>query len=221
MLISGSVREDVARLELKTDGRSDEVPLQGRFFIVELPGSGTDDASPRIPNLELIAYDGSDRPIARAKSRPPFGGQERLTPVHLGGEPPLVEITTRRTGKPIRLYLAERNGERCTVLVTPGGTSTGCGGPLPEATEVTVHPTQIGALPNGMLLLWGEVGSAISRLELHFENGRIEQLPLTDRFALYQVDPADFATGRRPVKLIGRDQTGRLIGERELGPWQR
>lgn len=221
MLVSGIVSGEVARLDLKVDGRTDDVPLQGGFFIAELPGSGTNEASPEIPSVELTAYDGSGRELARAKSRPPFHGQsQRPKPIDLSSERPLLEITTRRTGKPIRLYLVERDGERCRVLVSPGGTSSGCGGRSPDADEIAVAPNQIGSAPDGMLLLWGEVGSAIARLELHFEDGRIEQLPLTERFTLYQVDPGDFAAGRRPLKLTGRDESGREIGERELGPWQ-
>lgn len=86
--------------------------------------------------------------------------------------------------------------------------------------EVGVHPNQIGTTPNGVLLLWGEVGSEIDRLELRFEGGRVEQLPLVNRFALYQVDPDDFVAGRRPLVLIGRDANGKVVGDRKLGPWR-
>lgn len=230
-LLSGSVGTDVERLELRSEGATVNVPLQGRHFLVELSGGGA-GPSPEIPPLELIAYDATGQELARQKSRPAFnapgrapGQLERPRPIDLTGQRPLVEITTRRTGKPIQLYLldhvADRGGQRCQVLVTPGGTSSGCGGRALKPTEVSVHPNQIGTSPDGMLLLWGEVGSEIARLELHFEDGRIEQLPLAKRFALYQVDPADFAAGRRPLRLVGRDRSGTAVGERKLGPWRR
>jgi hypothetical protein len=71
-----------------------------------------------------------------------------------------------------------------------------------------------------MLLLWGEVGSEIEKLELRFEDGRVERLPLVEQFTLYQVDPADFVVGRRPIALVGRNSDGTIVGERKLGPWR-
>ena len=37
--------------------------------------------------------------------------------VDASGESPLIKITTRKTGKPIKLYVVERGGKRCRVLV--------------------------------------------------------------------------------------------------------
>ena len=229
-LLSGSVDARVEKLELTTEGKTQSVPLQGRHFLVELPGGGA-RPYPEIPPLELVAYGAAGQELARQKSRPfpaTFGRGSgarsgRPEPIDLTGRQPLIEIKTRRTGKPIQLYVIEQLGDRgrCVVLVSPGGTSSGCGRSFPEPAEVSVHPNQIGSAPNGMLLLWGEVGRDINRLELRFEGGRVEQLPLVKQFALYQVDPADFASGRRPLVLIGRDEDGKVVGERKLGPWRR
>jgi hypothetical protein len=163
--------------------------------------------------VELWGEGGSVPPDVRHGSR--LLGQG-LYPVDVRGESPLIEITTRKTGKPIRLYVVERGGKRCRVLVSPGGTGTGCGGRGARPTEVGVHPNRIGAAPDGMVLLGGQVGSEVSRLDLHFEDDRVERLPLSEQFALYQVDPADFAAGRRPLRLIGRDEDGKAIGEQRL-----
>ena len=72
-----------------------------------------------------------------------------------------------------------------------------------------------------MLLLSGAVGREIDRLELRFEDGRLERLPLADQHTLYQVDARDFAAGRRPIELIGKDSRGGVVATAELGPWQR
>ena len=220
--ISGRVSEKVAKLELTSEGETVTVPLQGRYFLFELDGGGK-RPEPEIPPLLLIAYDKAEKIVAQS----PFqrqGGQTpfptRPRPLDLGGRTPLIETQTRRTGKPIKLYVFERDGVRCRVLVSPGGTGSSCGGRPTRPAEVSVHPNQIGTSPTGMLLLWGEVGSAIARLELRFEGGRVEQLPLVSQFALYQVDPADFVAGRRPLVLVGRDADGKVVGERKLGPWR-
>ncbi len=226
-LLSGSVTDKVEKLELTSEGRTVNVPLQGRFFLFELSGGG-ERPSPEIPVIELVAYDGAGQELARQMSRPEFnergrgrGPVERPRPLDLSGQTPLIEIKTRRTGKPIQLYVFERDGERCRALVSPGGTGSGCGGRAVKPTEVSVHPNQIGTAPRGMLLLWGEVGSKIAQLELRFEDGRVEQLSLVQQFALYQVDSDDFVPGRRPLVLVGRNQEGKIVGERKLGPWRR
>lgn len=229
-LLSGSVAEAVVRLELLSEGKTVSVPLQGHYFLVELPGGG-DRPNPEIPTLELVAYDEAGKELARQESRAQLnpsgrgsGPPQRPQPIDLNGRVPLIEIKTRRTGRPIQLYVientAERDGQRCRVLVSPGGTGSGCGGRSPKPTEVSVHPNQIGSAPRGMFLLWGEVGSEIAQLELRFEDGRVERLPLAKQFALYQVDSADFIAGRRPLVLIGRDASGKVVGERKLGPWR-
>jgi hypothetical protein len=215
--ISGKVGGNVAKLELTSEGETVQVPLQGRYFLFQV-SDATREANPQIPRLRLTAYDNAGDVLAQANSRPQ---PRRPRPIDLNGQTPLIEILTRRTGTPIRLYVIQRDGERCRVLVSPGGTGSSCGGRPPKSNEVFVGPNQIGAAPGGMLLLWGEVGSDITKLELQFEGGRIEELPLTNRFALYQVDPADFDAGRRPLRLVGRDANGTAVGERKLGPWQR
>lgn len=215
--ISGKVGESVVKVELTSEGETVQVPLQGRYFLFQVTDA-TREANPHIPRLRLTAYDNAGDVLAQATSQPPT---RRPRPVDLNGQTPLIEILTRRTGKPIRLYVLQRDGERCRVLVSPGGTGSSCGGRPPKSNEVFVGPNQIGAAPHGMLLLWGEVGSRISELELHFEDGRVEQLPLTSHFALYQVDPADFKAGHRPLRLVGRGAEGKAVGERKLGLWKR
>jgi hypothetical protein len=221
VLLSGTVGDDVAGLELTSDGETRRIPLQGRFFLVELSGGG-DRPIPQIPSIELVAYDASGRELAREKGRPSFLRRafNPPQPPDLTQQKPLLEILTRKTGKPIKLYVFERKGERCRVLVSPRGTGSDCGGPRPAPRDIWVAPNQIGAAPKGMLLLWGEVGSEIERLELRFEDGRVEPLPLVQRFTLYQVAPEDFAAGRRPIVLVGRDGDGEVVGERKLGPWR-
>ena len=70
-----------------------------------------------------------------------------------------------------------------------------------------------------MLLYWGAVGSKIKAVELRFENGAHVRLPIREGFVLYQVRPTNFVSGRRPIKLIARDQAGRIVSTRRLGPY--
>jgi hypothetical protein len=215
-LVYGHVDEAVQRLVVRVDGRTHQVPLSGRFFLFELP----EVADGQFPEIELVAYDAQGNELARKKHAVPANFTRRPQPVDISGKRPLLEIETRRTKKPIRLYVIDRGGERCLVLVSPGGTGSGCGGRPPEPREIPIAPNQIGTAPDGMLLLWGEVGNEIERLELRFQDGRVERLPLVEHFTLYQIHPHDFVDGRRPIELVGRNAAGEVVGRRELGPWQ-
>ena len=131
-LLSSMVGDDVDRLELTIEGRTTSVPLQGRFFLLELSGGGA-RPTPDLPEIQLVAYDGTGQELARQRSRPPFGGRgERPQPLDLRGQTPLIEIKTRHTGKPIQLYVFElvrarsssacvtRASELCSAPMNPG-----------------------------------------------------------------------------------------------------
>ena len=216
VLVYGRVERPVARVEVAVEGGPRLVPpvAAGGYFLAEIPGVGDS----RVPTLEVIGLAADGRVVARERRGRPEGLPTR--PVDPAGETPVLEILTRRTRKPIRLYAFERDGERCTVLETPGGTGSGCGQAARRPREIAVFPNQIGSAPKGMLLLWGDVGADVARLELRFEDGRVERLPLVRGWTLYQVAPADFAAGRRPVEVVGRDAAGEVVGRNGLGPWR-
>src|SRR5918997_719080 len=73
----------------------------GRFFLTEIRGV----ADSQMPSLTVVAYDESGREVARLRLEPqPSRFRERFDP---SGRRPLLEIPTRRTKKPIRLYVYE------------------------------------------------------------------------------------------------------------------
>lgn len=210
-LVYGSVDESVHRLAAQLEDRRVDVPLEGRYFLFEPPAAVDDE----IPRVRLLGYDSGGREIAEHELGTPRAPANSCAN-DLADEEPVLEILTRRTGKPIRAYLVVRGGRRCQVLVTPGGTSSGTAGPTPRPREIPLGLTQIGAGESGMVLIWGQIGDAITQLELVFDDGRSERLPLTDNMTLYQVSPDDDAEGRRPTKLVGRDRSGNVIAERVL-----
>jgi hypothetical protein len=75
-----------------------------------------------------------------------------------------------------------------------------------------------GGAPGGILLLVGPAGSDIAKLELRYQNRRVVNVPLSEGWALYEVESADYVNGRRPEILIGRDASGREIASQRL-PW--
>jgi len=142
-------------------------------------------------------------------------------PTPIGPFRAVAEIRTITAQKPLSLYVAPATqGTRCASF-TPGGGAGGICSKPPHPNQIDVSPNQRGAAPHGMLLLWGSVGRLISRLELRFEDGTTIPIGLHHGWALYQVNPRNFARGHRPVALIGRNQSGRIVNTRRLGPYQR
>jgi len=132
----------------------------------------------------------------------------------------VAEIRTIGANKPLVLHVAPASrGMRCASFAPAGGAGGICSKP-PRPNQIDVNPNQRGAAPHGMLLLWGSVGHLIVSLELRFEDGSVIRIPLHHGWALYQVNPRSFVRGHRPIALIGRNQSGRVVGMRRLGPYR-
>ena len=184
------------------------IPLQGRWFVAEL------DAEPS----EVVGFDARGRVVARQKFGGPAAGADQA-PYPVGPVQTVLEIRTRYTRRPILVQVARASdGTSCQSLVTPGGTGSGCGGRPIGARQIGVSPTQIGTAPKGMLLLFGRVGREIAVLNVRFEDGRVERLPLARGFSVYQVAHGDYRRGRRPILLVGRNRAGSIVAKQKL-PW--
>src|SRR5713226_4194016 len=154
--------------------------------------------------VSVIAYDVSGRVVGRNPKPSPV---TRKPEEPLGADHPVITVQTRYTHRPMTISVARGSrGGRCVTFELPGGSAGSCGGHPPAPTEIAVYPNQIGnAQTHGMLVLWGEVGSRIERLELRFEDGRVVRLPLREGLTLYQVAHEDYRKGRRPEMIIARD----------------
>jgi hypothetical protein len=171
------------------------------------------------PIREITVLSASGRVLSTQRSLPAAG--RHAFPEPTGPAHTVAVIRTVRTHRPIVLRVApSAHGTRCTILITPGGTSRGCGGRPPETREMSISTEQIGsARSHGMLLFWGSVGSGIETVELRFEDGTRVALPIHEGFVLYQVKPANFVSGRRPIELVGRDRSRHIVATRRLGPY--
>jgi hypothetical protein len=77
---------------------------------------------------------------------------------------------------------------------------------------------QFGGAPTGVQLLVGPVGASIAELQVGFQDGRRDEVPLSEGWALYEVVRANYAEGKRPTELIGLDASGQVIARKRL-PW--
>lgn len=205
-LLEGYASVRVRRLEARVGARRVRIPLQGGWFVAELDAGAS----------EVVGFDARGRVVARQNFDEPAADQ---APYPVGPVQTVLEIRTRYTRRPIRVQVARASdGTACVSLVTPGGTSSGCGGRPIGALQISVTPTQIGSAPKGMLLLFGRVGRKIALLSVRFEDGRVERLPLARGFSVYQVARVDYRPGRRPIVLVGRNRAGLIVATQKL-PW--
>jgi hypothetical protein len=210
---SGHARDGVARVALRFGSQTVDVPLADGWFLAEF-GKQPD---------EFLSYDGEGRVLERHQFASP-----NLPPRAHFVRPPhqvtqareIAHLTTEDGSEQITLFAARASdGGYCQIVRSDQRPSNGgCSNPQPQPGEIGVDAMNFGGAPGGVLLLVGRVGSEISTLELNYQDGRTVTVPLNDGWALYEVVRADYAEGRRPQVLIGRDASGNEIASKRL-PW--
>ena len=210
-LFWGRAGDSVARIALRFGSRAVGVPMTGRWFLAEFP---------RRPD-EFVSYDAGGRVLEQQKFQWPTGHEpvakppHQLTPAH-----EVARIKARRGSEEVTLLVARASDGGYCQIVRSDRTPTNqtCSVAPPSAREIVVAGMNFGGAPGGILLLVGPVGSDIVKLELRYQNGRVATVPLHEGWALYEIERADYAEGRRPATLIGRDASGREIASQRL-PW--
>jgi hypothetical protein len=170
-----------------------------------------------IPALDevhsVLALDARGHVLGRQVNRP-------MPPptLPIGTTHAVATLRTLRRHRVVYLRAAPgQHGKLCLTLDTPGGLSFGCS-KRPPANDFDVSPSQIGAAPKGIFLLYGVVGANIRSLELRFEDGIHVALTLHhSRFVLYQIAPRHFASGHRPTELVARNGAGRIVKVSRFG----
>lgn len=209
-LLSGRASDEVDRVTARFGERAVDIPLTGRWFFAELADDPT----------ALLTYDAAGRVVdEHAISQGPPQGAPAPQPQPVGDARKVAEISAR-DGDAIVLEVARASdGGYCvTVRSDRRRPNSGCSIPKPRPREIGVSAMNFGGAPGGVLLLVGPVGSGIAALELRYENGRVAPVPLSDGWAIFEVERADYVEGRRPQTLAGRDTSGREIATKRL-PW--
>ncbi len=211
-LFFGRAGDEMTRVALRFGSRVVDVPLIGGWFLAEFTER---------PD-EFLSYDAEGR-IVEQQAFPPLPG--RISPIKQP-EPvtalkELARIRTRGGSEEVSLLVApSSSGGYCqTVHSDQRRPNQGCSIVRPKPRQIGVSAMNFGGgAPVGILLLVGPVGAAIATLELRYENGRTTGIPLSEGWALYEVEPADYVGGRRPEMLVGRDVSGQEIASERL-PW--
>jgi hypothetical protein len=212
-LLSGRVGPDVARVAVRLDGALVTVPLADRWFFAEFAKDPT----------AVVTYDAAGQVVREFEIRFSMPGPVRpvARPHQVGEAQELLRINARGGRETVTLEVARASdGGNCMIVrsdKTP--TNRGCSVPTPAPREIGVVGMQFGGgAPDGIQLLVGPVGTEIAALRVAYEDGRQVEIPLNEQWALYEVVPADYVEGRRPVEMTGLDGSGRVIATERL-PW--
>jgi hypothetical protein len=77
-----------------------------------------------------------------------------------------------------------------------------------------VVPLHLGVNGHVVTLLWGHVGRDVRSLEVHFQDGTVTRLALTDGVFLHVFAKQRWLVGRRPSLLVAHDKDGFAFRER-------
>ena len=204
-LIIGRVGRDVATVELVFDDGG-RVPLVFRrgFFIAELP-RGEESAT-------LVARDSGGAELARQVVEPwepedPEAGAKPLESPYRK----LIDIPTRSGGS-ATLSVAEIERMDCYSVMFDNSDVGTCAEP---GRSISYSFGMVG-IEHPSLFLDGFVAEGVERLELRFDDGRRADIPLVERFFLYEVPAEHTAPGRLPSMLVAFDARGAEIGARAV-----
>jgi len=211
-LFAGRAGDGVARVAVRFDYRTVGVPLSGRWFFAEFSKDP----------VAVVSYDQDGRVVAEQElpHGPVSGRAPAPIPHQVGRATEVLQIRARGGTELIVLEVARASdGGNCMIVrsdKTP--TNRTCSVATPGSHEIAVAPMQFGGAPTGVQLLVGPVGADIAQLQVKFQDGRRDGLPLSENWALYEVVRADYAEGRRPAELIGLDASGQVVARERL-PW--
>jgi hypothetical protein len=212
-LLFGRAGDGVDRVALRFGARTVDVPLIGRAFFAEFPAQ---------PDA-FFSYGPGGRLLEHHEFLWGRAPSEAVKPPHQVTQArEVARIRARSGAEEVTLFVGRASdGGYCQIVRSDRRPSNrGCSVPRPKDREVRVNAMNFGGAPGGILLLVGPVGTEVATLALLYEDTRSDNVPLRDGWAFYEVDPADYAEGRRPELLVGRDSSGRETGTVRL-PWAR
>jgi hypothetical protein len=220
-VIVGWTGDGVESVSLRSpEGHEQELSLFENFFVAEIPADRIPEDSQGVKAFELVGTDRAGRELRPAQVTEFIGSIWRSRGKVTGPKRTLIE-SKDSYGRPMKLSLIPvEDGEICIEHKTHNGTSTACGpglrrvekGVRVDAGLIEVHPNLVGSIVS----LQGSVGPEVAALELHHQDGHVQQLPIVEGFVLHGIPRARFEDGKRPNMLLARDVTGAEIGREKV-----
>jgi hypothetical protein len=184
----------------------------------------------------MLSTSGSSgsRPPANAAAPPePTGPRRIILSTHTGWvqadihvRPSGKSFTWLKTHELLQVSISPSNrGGRCIYVHVDSQNDDG-----PGCSFSRSRPNQLQAIPypvgwvrqkprpgwvEGLTVL-GEAGRNVTRVGVHFSDGTSAPATLREGVIFYIVPRRNFATGHRPVELVGRDASGQVVARKRL-----
>ena len=187
------------------------LPLVEGFFLHEVR-RGADPAV-------VVARDREGHELKRRQVRAPRL-LAPLMPQSTVPERVLFRLVTE-AGHPLTFAIAPAaGGTVCQVTRYRGAVSRGCGHDQRERVapdEISVRPALWNEHADGkpLVTLRGVVGANVAALELRYATGETIDVPVVERFVLFEIRPAHHDD--EWFVLVARDRRGNVIAQRSLG----
>jgi len=206
----GVAKKGVARVELRLSGNVvKRTRVFEQFFAVPLPSAAILD--------EVVALNARGAEIGRwrpdtspRKQRPQpvlTGDYRRVARIESHGRTFTLSAAPATGGGHCLALTSERNGGRSG--------SEGCP-PLSRGPIGNVLPGEHRVPKPAVAYFYGWVGENVAQLQLRYEDGASDDIPITKTFVLYVVPRAHEQRGHRPAELVAGNASGRIIARRSL-----
>jgi hypothetical protein len=203
--LDGRLSPSIVRLELRyVDGETDDVPIQGGFFVATVDPARTNRLSDR--PQELVGYDSSGKIAGTSKLD--FYGRgfptEAIAPpvAETDQEHPLINIELP-AGSPATLYESpSRAGGDCDRIEAAGTTwSWTCADPTELTSTLRFAVNRVADGAQVATILYGVVEPGVS-LEFQYEDGTNEQVALTNQRFLVALPSESSQPGHRLSAIV-------------------
>jgi len=206
--LNGRVAPWITRLELRyVNGGTEEIPLQNGFFVAAVDLVRTLRLTDH--PTSLVGYDEAGNPVASASVANFYRHHD------MGGfTPPIAEVDQERPeitvelpsgGRAVLHSSPSRAGGNCDRLTVDGTTwAWTCADPaeLPQPIRFAARRPPV---KDGVAVLLSGVVKKGLTLSFAFEDGQVEEVPLTNQRFLVSIPEERWQSGRRLSRLIVSD----------------
>jgi hypothetical protein len=211
-LVEGRVSDTVASVELHyADGSTEDLPLAEGFILHE----PRRDAEP----VALVARDANGAEVKRRSVRRPSARVRDRFAEPTGPERVVVRLETS-AGFPVTFSTARsQRGYLCEITRFRGSEARSCGPDRRDrvkSDEISVHAGLWNNFRDDqpLVTLSGVVGADVAQLELHYRDGEVVDVPIAERFVLFEIPPAKYEEER--LLLVARDRRGGVVNRRTI-----
>ncbi|HET7572660.1 MAG TPA: hypothetical protein VFJ77_08325 [Gaiellaceae bacterium] len=190
-------------------------PIKAGFFLYIVPGS---HQTPKNAVTSVVALDAHGQVVAQ-QFLPVEAPLDRQEPKVLP-DGTRVSLSARAEAAKAKKIISFRasNGSRVWLWAMPSRGGGHCYvynqgfGCIPAEQSKQTLPVADGlSIGTGRVLYFAQTTPKVAVVELHYQDGSVEQLKPREGFILHEIGPAHYPLGHRLTKAVGLDSQGHLL----------